>query len=51
LDGFSIAIHTSHQVFMKYSKLYRLQHLKPAKNLTPVIRQVDAIPKQAANEG
>ncbi len=27
-DGFSIAIHTSHQVFQKYSKLYRLQRSK-----------------------
>jgi glycosyltransferase involved in cell wall biosynthesis len=28
LDGFSIAVHTSHQVFQKYSKLYRLQRSK-----------------------
>ena len=27
-DGFSIAIHTSHQVFQKYNKLYRLQRSK-----------------------
>lgn len=27
-DGFTIAIHTSHQVFQKYSKLYRLQSSK-----------------------
>jgi glycosyltransferase involved in cell wall biosynthesis len=25
-NGFSIAVHTSHQVFQKYSKLYRMQH-------------------------
>jgi len=27
-DGFSIAIHTSHQVFQKYNKLFRLQRIK-----------------------
>jgi glycosyltransferase involved in cell wall biosynthesis len=27
-DGFTIAVHTSHQVFQKYSKLYRLQNIK-----------------------
>ena len=31
IDGFVIAIHTSHQVFMKYSKLFRLQKAKPRK--------------------
>lgn len=27
-DGFTIAVHTSHQVFQKYSKLYRLRRSK-----------------------
>ena len=50
-DGFVIAIHTSHQVFMKYSKLYRMQRLKPAKTITPVISPVEKITKKAASEG
>jgi glycosyltransferase involved in cell wall biosynthesis len=33
-DGFVIAINTSHQVFLKYSKLYRLQNKR--NNNTPV---------------
>ena len=33
-DGFVIAINTSHQVFLKYSKLYRLQNKR--NNYTPV---------------
>lgn len=28
-SGFSIAVHTAHQVFLKYSKLYRLQKNRP----------------------
>jgi glycosyltransferase involved in cell wall biosynthesis len=50
-DGFTIAIHTTPQVFIKYSKLYRMQQLKPAKTITPVIRPVDKITKQVASEG
>jgi glycosyltransferase involved in cell wall biosynthesis len=50
-DGFTISIHTSHQVFMKYSKLYRLQRQKPAKVIAPVIKPVDKITKQVASEG
>jgi hypothetical protein len=49
-DGFSIAIHTSHQVFMKYSKLYRMQRMKTAKTISPIIRPVDKVTKQAASE-
>lgn len=49
-DGFSIAIHTSHQVFMKYSKLYRLQRLKPSKTVSPVLKPIDQITKQAAGD-
>lgn len=29
VDGFAIAVNTSHQVFLKYSKLYRLQRSRP----------------------
>jgi GTP:adenosylcobinamide-phosphate guanylyltransferase len=36
LDGFTIAIHTAHQVFMKHSKLLRLQRSKHSKNVTPL---------------
>jgi glycosyltransferase involved in cell wall biosynthesis len=50
-DGFTIAIHTSHQVFMKYSKLYRMQRLKPAKTISTVIKPIDKVSKQAAGEG
>ena len=50
-DGFTIAVHTSHQVFMKYSKLFRMQRIKPAKTITPVIKPVDKVTKQAASEG
>jgi glycosyltransferase involved in cell wall biosynthesis len=45
-DGFSIAIHTSHQVFLKYSKLYRLQELKKkvvTKLEKPVLPGVKAV--------
>jgi glycosyltransferase involved in cell wall biosynthesis len=34
-DGFSIAVNTAHQVFLKYSKLYKMQHGK--KHKIPVI--------------
>ncbi|MEO7984010.1 MAG: glycosyltransferase family 2 protein [Bacteroidota bacterium] len=45
-DGFSIAIHTSHQVFLKYSKLYRLQHPKKkfvTKLEKPVLPEVKSV--------
>jgi hypothetical protein len=35
---------------MKYSKLYRMQKLKPAKTITPVIRPVEKITNQAASK-
>lgn len=35
-DGFTIAVNTSHQVFLKYSKLYRLQRMKQKKSSLPV---------------
>ncbi|HMK27961.1 MAG TPA: glycosyltransferase family 2 protein [Chitinophagaceae bacterium] len=49
-DGFVIAVHTSHQVFMKYSKLYRIQRLKPAKIISPVTRHLETGTRQAAGE-
>ena len=50
-DGFVIAIHTSHQVFMKYSKLYRLQRSRPKKIIPPVTKFFENETKQAAGEG
>jgi glycosyltransferase involved in cell wall biosynthesis len=49
-DGFTIAVQTSHQVFMKYNKLYRMQRMKTANTITPVIRPVDKITKQASRK-
>lgn len=39
-DGFVIAVNTAHQVFLKYSKLYRLQQLK--RNKTEVTELLPA---------
>lgn len=50
-DGFVIAIHTSQQVFMKYSKLFRLQRAKPKKIMTPVTKFFENETKQTAGEG
>jgi glycosyltransferase involved in cell wall biosynthesis len=36
IDGFTIAINTSHQVFLKYSKLYRLHQMKQ-KHISPSV--------------
>lgn len=38
-EGFTIAIHTAHQVFLKYSKLYRLQRSKQ-KTVTSLVNPV-----------
>jgi glycosyltransferase involved in cell wall biosynthesis len=49
-DGFTIAVNTSHQVFLKYSKLYKLQHTKPRKTSSlskPLIPEK----KSLANDG
>jgi glycosyltransferase involved in cell wall biosynthesis len=35
-DGFTIAVNTSHQVFLKYSKLYRLQKLTPKQKIAAI---------------
>ena len=50
-DGFTIAIHTSHQVFMKYSKLYRLQRTKPKKIIQAETKFGENDTKRAAGEG
>jgi glycosyltransferase involved in cell wall biosynthesis len=50
-DGFTIAVHTSHQVFMKYSKLYRLQRTKQKKIIQPVTKFGETDTKRAAGEG
>jgi glycosyltransferase involved in cell wall biosynthesis len=50
-DGFVIAIHTSQQVFMKYSKLFRLQRAKTKKIIPPVTKFFETETKQAAGEG
>ena len=34
-EGFSFAVNTAHQVFLKYSKLYKLQHQPKQKQLKP----------------
>lgn len=39
-NGFSIAIHTSHQVFQKYSKLYRLQRTQKQATVTKLSKPV-----------
>jgi glycosyltransferase involved in cell wall biosynthesis len=50
-NGFTIAIHTSHQVFMKYSKLFRLQRLKPKRIIQAVTKLNENETKHAASEG
>jgi len=50
-EGFAIAVHTSHQVFLKYSKLYRMQRSKPVKAITAVTTLFEKGTRQAASEG
>ena len=50
-EGFTIAVHTSHQVFLKYSKLYRMQRSKSTKVISPFAKLFEKGTKQAANEG
>jgi glycosyltransferase involved in cell wall biosynthesis len=51
VDGFTIAVNTSHQVFMKYSKLYRLQRNKPKAIPASMIRPVITEKKSVAGDG
>lgn len=51
-EGFSFAVNTSHQVFLKYSKLYKLQHSsKLKKTSSPVTTQMIPEKKSAVGEG
>jgi glycosyltransferase involved in cell wall biosynthesis len=49
-DGFTIAINTSHQVFLKYNKLYRLQRAKLKLATTPITRPILHKTKSVAGE-
>jgi glycosyltransferase involved in cell wall biosynthesis len=49
-DGFTIAINTSHQVFLKYSKLYRLQQQKRNTGSPVLSRTLVTGKKTAAGE-
>jgi glycosyltransferase involved in cell wall biosynthesis len=50
IDGFTIAINTAHQVFLKYSKLYRLQRGQTKKFSTPITQPKVATRKSVAVE-
>lgn len=50
-DGFTIAINTSHQVFLKYSKLYRLHRVKAKPVTTKLTRPSLPEKKSVAGEG
>jgi hypothetical protein len=49
-NGFSIAVHTSHQVFQKYSKLYRLQKSPKQVQVTPIVKPAVTGTKAALGE-
>lgn len=49
-DGFTIAINTAHQVFLKYSKLYRLQQNIQKAVPAPMIKPVLTETKSAAGD-
>ncbi len=50
-DGFTIAVNTSHQVFLKYSKLYRLQRNKGKTLSVPIEKTYSPEKRSAAGEG
>jgi glycosyltransferase involved in cell wall biosynthesis len=50
-EGFSFAVNISHQVFLKYSKLYRLQRSKQRQTATPITRPFIPETKSVAGEG
>jgi glycosyltransferase involved in cell wall biosynthesis len=50
-DGFTIAVNTAHQVFMKYSKLYRLQRNKRKSIPASIVRPVITEKKSVAGDG
>lgn len=49
VNGFTIAIHTSHQVFMKYNKLYKLSH-ETEKKPTTLIKTLVTEKKNVSGE-
>jgi glycosyltransferase involved in cell wall biosynthesis len=49
-NGFTIAVNTSHQVFLKYTKLYRLQNMKPRQTPNPLKKAVTPPAKSASGE-
>ena len=49
LDGFTVAVHGAHRVFMKYTKLWRLQKANPKKVIA--IGKSANSDKPAAKEG
>lgn len=50
-EGFSFAVNISQQVFLKYTKLYRLQHSKQRQVTTPITRPFIPETKPIAGEG
>ena len=50
-EGFSFAVNISHQVFLKYSKLYRLQRSKQRQIATSITRPFIPETKSVAGEG
>jgi glycosyltransferase involved in cell wall biosynthesis len=50
-DGFTIAVNTAHQVFMKYNKLYRLQQTQQKTVSSPMIKSMVAEKKSIAGDG
>lgn len=50
-DGFTIAVNTSHQVFLKYTKLYKLHQSKQKKASSPVTTPLVAEKKSVVGEG
>ena len=50
-EGFSFAVNISHQVFLKYSKLYRLQRSKQKQLVTGIARPFIPETKSVAGEG
>lgn len=50
-DGFTIAINMSHQVFLKYSKLYRLQKSHGTNLAITIEKAYNREKRSAANEG
>jgi glycosyltransferase involved in cell wall biosynthesis len=50
-DGFTIAINTSHQVFLKYNKLYKLQRSKSKKASSGIPKPLLPEKKTVASDG